>query len=113
MKTNTVFVFSRLGMGNGPEELQKMLARKFLSLTLESEQLPAQILFMTDGVKLACSDSPVLDVLRQYEQQGTELVLCQTCLDFFGLSDQVQVGIIGGMGDMITAMQHAEKVIHL
>jgi hypothetical protein len=42
-----------------------------------------------------------------------ELVLCSTCLDYFGLRHQVQVGIVGGMPDIIEAMNAAEKVISL
>ena len=39
------------------------------------------------------------------------LILCSTCLDFYGLSGEVQVGIVGGMTDIIEAQVKAEKVI--
>ena len=42
---------------------------------------------------------------------GVELVLCSTCLDRFGLTDQVAVGVIGGMGDIITAITQADNAI--
>jgi hypothetical protein len=32
-------------------------------------------------------------------------------LDYFGLLDKVEVGIVGGMGDIITAMWQADTVI--
>jgi sulfur relay (sulfurtransferase) complex TusBCD TusD component (DsrE family) len=113
MKDNTVLVFTRKGMGSGPEDLQLTLATKFLALTLESGQLPSKILFYTDGVKLACSGSLVIDLLKLYEQKQVELVLCKTCLDFFGLTGSVQAGVVGGMGDIIETMQKADKVISL
>jgi sulfur relay (sulfurtransferase) complex TusBCD TusD component (DsrE family) len=113
MKEDYVVVFTREGMGEGPIELQRVLAAKFLALTLESQKLPSQILFYTNGVKLACAGSPVLELLKQCEAAGVELVLCKTCLDFFGLTDQVQVGVVGGMGDILAALQHTSKVIHL
>lgn len=111
MNRDTVIVFTRNGMGSGPIELQQKLVVKLLALTLESGQLPAKLLFYTDGVKLACAGSPVLDLLRQYEQKGVELVLCSTCLDFYGLSGQVQAGVVGGMGDILEALQKATRVI--
>lgn len=113
MSNNTVLLFTRNGMGHAPAELQSALAVKFLTLTLESQELPAKILFYTEGVRLACAGSPVIDLLRRFEQQGVELVLCKTCLDFFGLGDSVQVGIVGGMGDILEALQKAEKVVSL
>jgi hypothetical protein len=42
-----------------------------------------------------------------------ELVLCSTCLDYFNLSEKVEVGIVGGMGDILTALQQAGKIIPL
>lgn len=113
MSNNTVYLFTRNGLGHAPAELQSVLVVKFLTLTLESRELPAKILFYTEGVRLACAGSPVVDLLRQFEEQGVELVLCKTCLDFFGLVDAVQVGIVGGMGDILEALQKAEKVVSL
>ena len=113
MDNNTVLLFTANGMGSAPQELQHVLSNKFLGLLLESNVLPAKILLYTDGVKLACKGSPVLDNLRKIEEQGVELILCSTCLDYFSLTDQVAVGIVGGMTDIIEAMQKAEKVVHL
>ncbi len=113
MDQQTVLLFTRNGMGQAPEDLQQSLAVKFLSLLEQSGQLPAKILFYTDGVKLACQGSPLLEQLRVMDAKGVELVLCKTCLDYFHLIDQVAVGIVGGMPDIIEAMQKAGKVISL
>ncbi|TLN01987.1 sulfurtransferase-like selenium metabolism protein YedF, partial [bacterium] len=67
--------------------------------------------FYTEGVKLACGGSPAIGVLLEMQQRGVELVLCQTCLEYFGLSDKVEAGVVGGMGDILEAMQKAGKVI--
>lgn len=113
MDKYTVLVFSAEGMGSGPQELQRVLVGKFLNLLNESNALPSKILFYTDGVKLACEDSPVVETLRVLQERGVELILCSTCLDYFGLTHQVKVEIVGGMPDIIEAMQKAGKVISL
>ncbi len=113
MDANTVILFTRNGMGDAPPDLQHQLATKFLDLLLQSGQLPAKLLFYTDGVKLACQGSPVIELLQVMEAQGVELVLCKTCLDYFQLTDQVEVGIVGGMPDIIEALQKADKVMAL
>lgn len=111
MDRNTVILFTRNGLGNAPLELQQTLVAKFLALTLESGKLPGKILFYTEGVKLACKGSPVIDSLKTIEDKGVELVICQTCLNYFNLADQVGVGIVGGMGDILTALQQASRVL--
>ncbi len=113
MNKDTVLVFTRFGLGEAPAELQQRLAGKFLILIDNVSTLPAKILFYTAGVKLACEDSPVIEQLRALQARGVELILCSTCLDYYGLTERVAVGIIGGMPDIIEAMQLADKVINL
>ncbi len=109
-----VIVFKSDGMGQtSNQELRVQLARKFLTLVRDADPLPSAICFYTDGVRLACTGSPLLPELRALEALGVHLVLCKTCLDAFGLADEVQVGIVGGMPDIITAMWSADTVIDL
>ena len=113
MRNDTVLLFTRSGLGHAPAELQNKLVSKYLSLTLESQDLPNKIILYTEGVRLACEGSPVLEQLDQLEKAGVEIVLCQTCLEYFGLASQVKVGVVGGMGDILEALQKAPKVVSL
>ncbi len=97
-------------MGDAPIELQQKLAGVFLNL-LNQDAAPGVIAFYGEGVRLTCEGSPVLEQLQKLADKGTRLVICQTCLDFFGLRDHVRVGVIGGMGDIVAAMNSASKVI--
>ena len=107
-----VIIFKNNGMGiTGEQSLQDKLTKTFLTLTQENPNLPRAICFYTEGVKLACEGSPVLEELRALEARGVRLILCQTCLDYFGLKDKVRTGIVGGMGDIITAMWQADFVL--
>ena len=107
---DSMILFTRFGMGDAPAALQQKLASVFLTMLVQGMP-PGVIAFYGDGVRLACDDSPALEQLRALANQGTRLVICQTCLDFLNLRDKVRVGIIGGMGDIIAAMQSADKVI--
>jgi intracellular sulfur oxidation DsrE/DsrF family protein len=66
-----------------------------------------------DGVKLVCEGSPVIERLRLLESKGVRLIVCSTCLNYFHLAEKVQVGIVGGMGDILEAQANAEKAITL
>ncbi len=109
----TIYTFTRNGLGEAPEGLQQALAVKFLSLLAQEEQLPAAILFYTEGVKLVIEGSSVINWLEMLQGKGVELIICSTCLEYFGLKDQVRVGKVGGMPDIIAAMQTADKVVAL
>ncbi|RME77497.1 MAG: hypothetical protein D6784_03620 [Chloroflexi bacterium] len=110
---HTVLLITGNGMGRGTPELQQKLLKTYLRLTLESETLPKVICFYTEGVRLVVDGSPVLEELRALEARGVHLVICSTCLNYYHLADRVQVGIVGGMTDIIEAQQQADKVITL
>lgn len=101
------------GMGRSDEELQLTLFGKYIELLMQNGELPAAICFYTDGVKLVCEGSPVIGKLRELEAKNVRLVVCSTCLNYLGLQDKVQAGIVGGMGDILEVQIKAEKVITL
>lgn len=100
-------------MGSGDLALQRKLINTYLALLNDSETLPGAICFYTEGVRLVVAGSPVLEALHALQAKGVHLILCATCLDHYGLLDQVEVGIIGGMTDIIEAQWRARKVITL
>ncbi len=112
-QTNIVILITRNGMGEGDLALRHTLIDKYLQLLVASGLQPAIICFYAEGVKLVVKDSPVLETLRTLESRGVHLVVCATCLNYYGLSDQNEVGIVGGMGDILEAQWRAEKVITL
>ena len=110
---DTVILITNYGMGKADESLQLKLVTKYLELIQFNENLPGVICFYADGVRLAVSDSPVLEQLQALDGKGVRLILCSTCLEHYGLSNKVQVGIVGGMTDIIEAQVKASKVITL
>lgn len=99
------------GMGKADETLRHKLIRTYFQLLEDSNTLPNVICFYTEGVKLVTADSPVLDLLQALERKGVTLTICSTCLNYYGLVDQVAVGVVGGMTDIIEAQWRADKVI--
>lgn len=110
---NAVILITREGMGSADAALQHKLLDIYLRLLLENGLLPAAICFYTDGVKLVVEGSPLLERLSQIEQRGVRLIICLTCLNYFGLTEKVRVGIVGGMPDILEAQTRAGKVITL
>jgi hypothetical protein len=54
-----------------------------------------------------------VDHLRMLEAARVELFICQTCLESFGLLEQVSVGKVQCEPDISAAIQSAEQVISL
>ena len=110
---STVILVTSDGMGVAEKPLQHELLSIYLKMLRENEFVPGAICFYGDGIKMVIEGSPVLELLRELEAKGVRLIICITCLKYFGLEDKVAVGIVGGMHDIILAQWMADKVITL
>ena len=111
--SETVLLITRNGMGDAEPALQQKLIITYFKLLDENNIIPAVICFYANGVRLVVEGSPVIDTLKSLEAKGVHLVLCSTCLTYYNLTEQVKVGILGGMTDILEAQRRAGKVISL
>ena len=100
-------------IGDGDRELGTNLMRMFFYTLSQGEDKPGAVLFMNAGVKLPTLDEQVAEHLKALSAAGVEILVCGTCPNFYGLTDQLRVGTVSNMYDIVTCMQKAGKVISL
>jgi len=98
-------------LGTGDDDLGQKLMVSYLKTIKEMGPDLWQLIFVNGGVKLTTSSSPVLKEIQGYEEAGTIVFACGTCLEHFGLTADKQVGGTTNMLDIVTATQLADKVI--
>jgi selenium metabolism protein YedF len=106
-----VVVLSDNHMGRGDDVLGDVLIRAFIHTLAQLRPLPATIICYNAGVKLAVKDSAVLDDLRQLAHAGVDILVCGTCVNYFGLGDQVAAGRISNMYDILETMAGASRLV--
>lgn len=108
---NTIVVISSNTMGDGNEELGKILIKGFIYALTEIEKLPASIIFYNGGAKLTIKESPVIEDLQKLQQMGVEILTCGTCLDYYNVKESLVVGAITNMYSIVEKMNSADKII--
>ncbi len=98
-------------IGTGDEQLGRALMGNFLKTLKELGPDLWRLVFLNAGVKLAIKDSPHVETLKELESKGVSILVCGTCLEFYGAMDQRAVGETTNMLDIVTSMQLATKVI--
>jgi selenium metabolism protein YedF len=106
-----VVILSDNCMGRGDDTLGDVLIRSFIHTLLQLKPLPNTIICYNAGVKLAVKDSTVLDDLQALEKTGTEILVCGTCVNYFNLADQIAVGHISNMYDIVETMAGAARLL--
>lgn len=84
---------------------------KFLHVLESLPSRPEAICFYTEGVKLAAEGSPLVPPLKLIEGMGVRLLICVTCVDYYGLRDRIAVGQICGMNDIVRLLLEADNVL--
>jgi selenium metabolism protein YedF len=108
--TGPVVVIPSDQMGRGQEELGHILIRAFLHTLTEIDR-PDTMIFFNTGVKLTVKDSEVLEDLQTLEQKGVQLLVCGTCLDYFGLKDKIAAGRVSNMYTIAETMLAAGRLV--
>ena len=93
------------------KELGKILMKSFIFALTKQDAFPETIIFYNEGVKITTQESDTVNDLLFLDSEGVEIVNCGTCLDFFKLKDDLKVGSITNMYDIVERMEKAEKVI--
>ncbi len=112
-ESGLVVVISKDTMGQGSEELGKILIKGFLFSLTQLKNPPKAVLFFNSGVLLTVEGCNTLDDLRELEQAGTQIEICGTCADYYSVKDSVGVGKIVNMMTITERMAYAGSVINI
>ena len=106
-----VVVISSAVMGQGNDELGKVLMKGFIYALTQLDTLPDKILFYNGGATLTCEGSDSLEDLQFMEKEGVNIATCGTCLDYYQRKDKLQVGTVTNMYAILEAMSTADKIL--
>lgn len=110
-KKDTVVVISSEYMGDGNPDLGKILMKSYIYALAQQDYLPSTLLFYNGGVKLVCENENVVEDLKSLEAQGVEILVCGTCLNFYGLTEKLLVGSVTNMYTIVEKMNQAALII--
>ncbi|MCX7635247.1 MAG: sulfurtransferase-like selenium metabolism protein YedF [Syntrophales bacterium] len=106
-----IVVLSGDRMGSGDDTLGEVLMRAFVATIAQWNPLPAKVICYNAGVKLTLEGAPTLEDLRQMETAGVEILICGTCANYYGITEQIRVGHLSHMYDIVTCLIGAGRVL--
>ncbi len=97
-------------LGDGEEELGKFLMKGFISTLLEVEPLPEKVIFMNAGVKVPTLNLEAVESLEKLSERGVTILSCGTCLDYYKLKDDLKIGSISNMYEIVESLHQGNVV---
>jgi tRNA 2-thiouridine synthesizing protein A len=107
---NTIYSITTDALGQGPPELGFVLMKSFMVTLKELDPAPATLIFMNTGARLACKGSHVVELLTEIQNKGTEILVCGTCLDYFKAKDDLLIGNVSNMFEIVSKMQTGKVI---
>ncbi|MBN1980022.1 MAG: sulfurtransferase-like selenium metabolism protein YedF [Chitinivibrionales bacterium] len=107
-----VICFKDTTMGSGPEELGIILMKGLIAAIKEATVKPRAVIFYTRAIFLVCKDSPVIGFLKELEKENVPIFVCGTCVDFFNKKNDIAVGTISNLYDILSILSQAHHVIY-
>ncbi len=105
-----VYLIASDTLGEGEEELGKILIKGFISTLIDIKPLPKKVIFLNAGVKLAVLEKDVSRTLEDLEAAGVKILLCGTCLDYYELSEKIEVGEVSNMYEIVNSINSSDYV---
>lgn len=98
-------------MGRGERELGQVLLRAFVNALVEMPLKPTHVILYNRGIFVALKGTDTaLTLERMNKEFGVEIVCCGTCVDYYDLREQLQLGRIS---NMYTIMELQSKTGHV
>jgi len=110
-RATVVLIINSDSMGKGDDNLGKTLMASFVRKLWASKRTPEVILFYNSGVRLLVQDSALSLEFKAMSDSGVELLACGTCVDFYGIREDIQPGIVSNMQEMVDRMVEAERIL--
>jgi len=109
--SSAVVVISSQFMGSGDDALGKLLMKGFIFAVSQLETLPAAIIFYNGGVHHVLQSSDSVKDLQAMSEQSVKILSCGTCLNHYKVLDELAVGEVTDMYNIVNVMQSASSII--
>ncbi len=106
-----LIAFGNNQLGRGNEDLGKELINEFVNTLKKEKNLPSKIIFYNAGVFLITGNSSIIEVFKEFEQAGIELLICERSVNCFNLKNQISIGSIISMVQISNYIIASKKVL--
>lgn len=98
-------------MGQGDDDLGARLMLAYFDTLGQFAENITDLTLVNSGVKLICAGSPVLQEAQELAKLGVRITACGVCLNYYGLTEKVQVGAVSNMFSILAAQKEADLVL--
>lgn len=109
-KDEFIVVFSSDELGVGDEEFSKKLLEGFIYSLSEKDEVPTYVVLYNHGVRLSTINENTVADLKKLESKGATVLSCGLCLGNYNLKEELKVGQVTNMDNIVDLQIHYRTV---
>lgn len=98
-------------MGDGDEKLGGILILAYLNAVKELDEKPTHIICYNSAAKLATRQHEASKSLIELQEVGIEVIVCGTCANYYGVTDELALGKVSNMFTIAELLQQADHIV--
>lgn len=110
---DAVLLLTRGTIGGDDADLGEVLMKGFLGTLSRMNCPPSTVALMNEGVKLALKNTSTCDNLTALSKKGVTILVCGTCTNHFGITQEIGMGVISNLSEIAEALLSSAKTITL
>ena len=109
-KDEFIVVFSSDELGVGDKEFSKKLLEGFIYSLSEKDEVPTYVVLYNHGVRLSTINENTVADLKKLESKGATVLSCGLCLGNYNLKEELKVGQVTNMDNIVDLQIHYRTV---
>jgi hypothetical protein len=110
-KLDMIIVITGQGIGHGNDHLGRILMKFFLQSLTACATKPRLIIFIGEGVLLACENSEVVSSMVVLQEQGVKILIEGTSVDYHRVEEKIRCGEVVSMLSICSEILNATRII--
>ena len=106
-------IISSNKLGNGADDLGETLLKNYIYTLTEQAKMPEVMIFLNSGAFVTSKNSDSIMDLRHLAENGTKILTCGSCINYYNLHDELAVGSISNMTEIVGIINSSQNVVSL
>lgn len=100
-------------IGMAQNELGGNLIKMYFYTLTQMANPPSVVAFLNEGVLLPCQEEQIVESLQTLIAQGTRVMVCGACLNFYQLTEKLRCGSVSNMYEILEAVSACGKMMKI
>jgi len=110
-ESKLLYYIASSSVGNGDSELGESMLKALIANIKNLDKLPNTIIFINTGVKALAESREMQNDIAELDKMGVKTYFCGTCSEHFGVTNNIKVGTVSNLHEIMTLLGEHDRIV--